>query len=52
MRNNHYAYAKKLRAKVLKLLLKKLYNLPMVILRKLYKGFPVIFPDKYLKNNT
>jgi len=41
MRNNHYAYARKLRAKVLKLLM-----------RKLIKGFPVILPDKYLKNNT
>jgi len=41
MKSNHYAYARKLRAKVLKLLLKKLI-----------KGFPVIFPGKYLKNNT
>jgi hypothetical protein len=41
MRSNPHAYARKLRARVMRLLMKKLI-----------KGFPVVFPGKYLKNNT
>jgi len=52
MRSNHYAYARKFRARVMKLFMRKLYNFPMKLFKRFYEGFPVIFPGKYLKNNT
>jgi hypothetical protein len=63
MRSNPHRYARKLRARVMRLLIKKLftllrvagmqlYNFPIKLLKSFYKGFPVVFPGKYLKNNT
>jgi len=45
-------YARRLRAKVMRLFMRKLYNLPVKLITKLCHGLPVIFPGKYLKNNT